>query len=84
MDEGSARRAAHLIETGELAGRIEAGDSSIRIVDMRGTVRTQALSEGVQAAAKSLRVESVKNGGRTKMLAKGPFTESIQTDLVSV
>src|SRR5438105_4166016 len=46
----AARRTAHLIETGELAERIAAGDPTIRIVDMRGAVRTSLIAEGVQAA----------------------------------
>lgn len=49
-NEKAALRAGHLIETGELAGRIEQCDSTLRIVDMRGAVRTRAVAEGVQAA----------------------------------
>ena len=45
-----ARRAEHLVETDWLAERIAAGDTSIRVVDMRGIVRTRTIAEGVQAA----------------------------------
>lgn len=44
------RRARHLIETDELAARIAAGEPNLRIVDMRGFVRTRTVGEGVQEA----------------------------------
>lgn len=52
MDESTlaARRAQHLIETEELAERIAAGDPTLRIVDMRGYVRTQTAEDGFQTA----------------------------------
>ena len=43
-----ARRAAHLVETDWLAARLD--DSDIRIVDMRGYVRTQTQEDGCQTA----------------------------------
>ncbi|HLJ56835.1 MAG TPA: sulfurtransferase [Chthonomonadaceae bacterium] len=43
-------RAGHLIETAELADRIAAGDARLRVVDVRGAVRTRQIAEGVQAA----------------------------------
>jgi thiosulfate/3-mercaptopyruvate sulfurtransferase len=48
--ERAARRAAHLVETEWLAARLEAGDPSLRVVDMRGYVRTQTTADGVQTA----------------------------------
>lgn len=48
--EMAAQRHSHLIETGDLADRIARDDSSIRVVDMRGAVRTRIIAEGVQAA----------------------------------
>ncbi len=51
MIPGAAdRRGEHLIETETLAAMISGADASIRIVDMRGAVRTRTLAEGVQAA----------------------------------
>jgi thiosulfate/3-mercaptopyruvate sulfurtransferase len=44
------RRAAHLVETDWLASQIDAANTAIRIVDMRGAVRTRLISEGVQSA----------------------------------
>ncbi len=49
-DENAARRLSHLMETDSLADRIANGDTSIRIIDMRGAVRTRLMAEGVQAA----------------------------------
>jgi thiosulfate/3-mercaptopyruvate sulfurtransferase len=43
-------RSEHLIETEELAERIAANDPHLRIVDMRGSVVTQMIAEGVQTA----------------------------------
>ncbi len=45
-----ARRAAHLIETQALEALIASGDPRVRIVDMRGYVRTQSLTDGSQDA----------------------------------
>ncbi len=45
-----ALRAAHLVETEWLAAQIEAADPMLRIVDMRGYVRTQTTEDGVQTA----------------------------------
>lgn len=44
------RRAAHLAETDWLADALAAQDPTIRVVDMRGAVRTVLISEGVQKA----------------------------------
>ena len=44
------RRSRHLIETEELAAQREAGDPRLRIVDMRGYVRTQTREDGYQTA----------------------------------
>ena len=44
------RRQQHLIETDELAARIQAGDPLLRIVDLRGYVRTQTQEDGYQTA----------------------------------
>lgn len=44
------RRAQHLIETEALAERIAAHDPALRIVDMRGYVRTQTEENGYQTA----------------------------------
>ncbi|HLK60712.1 MAG TPA: sulfurtransferase [Chthonomonadaceae bacterium] len=49
--DGMARRAAHLMETEELAARIAAGDPSVRSIDLRGYVRTQTAEDGSQSAA---------------------------------
>ena len=46
----ATRRAAHLISTDELAERLTAGDPTLRIVDMRGFVRTQTAADGCQTA----------------------------------
>ncbi len=43
-------RSQHLIETEELAQRIAARDTDLRIVDLRGSVTTQTTPEGVQTA----------------------------------
>jgi thiosulfate/3-mercaptopyruvate sulfurtransferase len=43
-------RRTHLIETDELAERIDEGDPNLRIVDLRGYVHVQTNSEGVQTA----------------------------------
>src|SRR4051812_5929265 len=43
-------RAAHLMETERLAELLAAGDPALRIVDMRGYVRTQTDANGVQTA----------------------------------
>jgi len=43
-------RTSHLIETEDLAKRIASGDSTLRIVDMRGAVKTTQIAEGVQTA----------------------------------
>jgi thiosulfate/3-mercaptopyruvate sulfurtransferase len=45
-----ALRAAHLIETEELAARLEAADPALRVVDLRGYVHTQTDAEGTQTA----------------------------------
>ena len=50
VDDMTGLRAAHLVETDSLADRIASDDKSIRIVDMRGAVRTRLAAEGVQAA----------------------------------
>jgi thiosulfate/3-mercaptopyruvate sulfurtransferase len=44
------RRAAHLVETDWLQARIEASDPALRLVDMRGFVRTQNFPDGTQTA----------------------------------
>ncbi len=45
-----AQREGHLIETETLAAQIASGEPNLRIVDMRGYVRTRMLEDGVQAA----------------------------------
>lgn len=52
FDERSAavRRAEHIIETDALADFVAQGDPTVRIVDMRGFVRTRLIDEGVQSA----------------------------------
>jgi thiosulfate/3-mercaptopyruvate sulfurtransferase len=47
----AARRAAHLVETEWLAACLEAGDPSLRVVDMRGHVRIQTEEDGGQTSA---------------------------------
>ena len=49
MDLVTSRR-EHLCETDELADLIAAGDPKLRIVDMRGYVRTRLLEDGSQRA----------------------------------
>jgi thiosulfate/3-mercaptopyruvate sulfurtransferase len=44
------RRTLHLIEIEELASALEKHDSNLRIVDMRGYVRTQTQEDGAQTA----------------------------------
>src|SRR5579871_724200 len=44
------RRATHLVETDWLQAGIDAGDPALRIVDMRGFVRTQNFPDGAQTA----------------------------------
>ncbi len=49
-DKWEDLRSDHLIETAELAERIVANDPLLRIVDMRGSVVTALIAEGVQTA----------------------------------
>jgi thiosulfate/3-mercaptopyruvate sulfurtransferase len=44
------RRGAHLVETDWLHARIAAGDTNLRVVDMRGFVRTHNFPDGTQTA----------------------------------
>ena len=48
--EETARRTAHLIETDELAQRIATGEPNLRVVDLRGFVRTRTVAAGLQEA----------------------------------
>jgi thiosulfate/3-mercaptopyruvate sulfurtransferase len=49
-NEQERRRTLHLIETEELAAALEKHDPNLRIVDMRGYVRTQTQEDGAQTA----------------------------------
>lgn len=49
-NDSPERRALHLIETAELAAALERNDPTLRVVDMRGYVRTQTQEDGAQTA----------------------------------
>src|SRR5438105_400905 len=60
--EEMERRAAHLMETEELAAHIASGDAHLRILDLRGYVRTQTDAEGAQTATYSGAPEEFAQG----------------------